>query len=186
MGNKSKTTSLKARKCSVKTENRTELCGNSVCTDSSLQLNPHYTSRQSTHCYKNGFQASSLTVNSLKKSSRGTALFLSAGLQKELNKWVCFGPSLKIVCSSKQVKKGWLFLDGKRICAFSKMDIFCSVILSWPALTLWNKPLLNITLNNMCSLTMNYSSLPCIYIFILAWSAPLSHSIAVSVPAERG
>lgn len=34
---------------------------------------------------------------------------------------------------------------------------------------------------------MNYTpSLPCIYIFTLAWSAPLSNSIAFSAPAERG
>lgn len=124
--NKSKTINLKALKCSkkkkkkiVKTDNSAELCGNYVCIESSLQLIPHYTPRKSTHCYENGFQASSLTVNSLKKSSRGTALFLSAGLQKELNRRVCFGPSLKIVFSSKQVKKGCLFLARKKnMCLF--------------------------------------------------------------------
>ncbi len=55
----------------------------------------------------------------------------------------------------------------------SKMDYFCSMILSCPALTLWNKTLPNITQNNMYNLTVNYApSLPYIYIFILAWSAP--------------
>lgn len=54
-------------------------------------------------------------------------------------------------------------------CASFKKDIFCSVILYWPVLTLWNKPLPNITQYNMYALTMNYApSLPCIYIFILA------------------
>lgn len=83
------------------------------------------------------------------------------GLQKATKGGFYFGLSLKMVFPFKRVFKwliNWVFRS-----AFARTDIFCSVIL-----TLWNKPVPNITQNNMNAL-MNYApSLPCIYILVLA------------------
>lgn len=63
-------------------------------------------------------------------------------------------------------------------CAFYEMDIFCSVILSWPALTLWDKPLPNLTQNNVYVLTMNYPpSLSWIYILHTSYWPDWSHCL---------